>query len=190
MTHRTKLILPLLLACLAPSLGLAQETRSPVTAGPYPVTGNVPALCAFGTIAGATGRFDLNVLIDTTTGFLRTDLAPPSRTITGSWCNARSTLNVVGTRMSAQGFTTTPPTGFSTGVDYTASASSWTPSPAVYATGVTTAQATATQSQTAPNASNIVLTLSTFATQGGPTLRPVADPNYAGTVTLTLTPTF
>ena len=173
---------------LGPSLVLAQVPAT-VTTGPLPVTGNVPALCAFGTIDGTNGRFDLGVLINTSTGFLRTDLAPAPRTITGSWCNSRSSLNVTGTLMTAQGFTTAPPTQFSTGVHFDAAASQWTSTPASFSTGVTTAQAGATQIQTSPNASNIVLTLSSFTTRGGTTLRPVADSNYAGSVTLTLTPT-
>ena len=188
MTMQTLKYISVAITLIGPSMVMAQAV-APATTGPLPVTGNVPALCAFGTIDGATGRFDLGVLINTSTGFLRADLAPPTRTITGSWCNSRSSLNVTGALMTAQGFSATPPTGFSTGVDYQTSAASWTTSPAVFFTSVTTAQAGATQIQTSPNASNIVLTLSGFATRGGTTLRPVADPNYSGSVTLTLTPT-
>ena len=175
----------------SPSLVAAQPvtTVTTVTTGPLPVTGNVPPLCAFGAIDGTNGRFDLGVLINTSTGLLRTDLAPPTRTITGSWCNSRSSINVSGILMTAQGFNTAPPTGFSTGVDFQANATNWTSAPAVFSTGIPTAQTGATQVQTSPNASNIVLALSSFATRGGTTLRPVADPSYAGSVTLTLTPT-
>lgn len=185
-----KYIFPITALALVALPGLASaQAVTTVTTGPLPVVGSVPALCAFGTIDGTNGRFDLGVLINTSTGLLRTDLAPPTRTITGSWCNSRSSLNVTGALMTAQASTTTPPTGFANGVHFQASAANWTTSPAVYSTAVTTAQTAATQLQTSPNASNIVLSLSSFETRGGATLRPVADPNYAGSVTLTLTPT-
>lgn len=160
----------------------------PVSTGPIAVTGNVPALCSFGQINTDVGPFALGVLIDTNTGFLRSDLDPAPKTITGSWCNAQSTLNVSAVVMTAQNFAGDPPANFSTGVHFTATASGWTPSAAVFATGTAGAQPNATQTQTSPNAGTITLGLSQFATRGGPTLRPVADTAYEGTVTLTLTP--
>ena len=168
--------------------GGEQAPATPVSTGPIAVTGNVPALCSFGQVNTDVGPFALGVLIDTTTGFLRTDIDPAAKTITGSWCNAQSTLAVSAELMTAQNFTGTPPTGFSTGVHFTARATGWTAAPAVFSTGTEGAQAAATQTQTAPNASTITLDIDTFATRGGPTLRPVADTSYNGTVTLTLTP--
>jgi hypothetical protein len=161
---------------------------TPVSTGPIPVTGNVPALCSFGQINTDVGPFALGTLIDTTTGLLRSDLNPTPKTITGSWCNAQSTLNVSAVVMTAQNFVGDPPANFSTGVHFTATASGWTPSNAVFSTGTAGAQAAATQTQNLPNAGTITLSLSQFATRGGPTLRPVADTAYEGTVTLTLTP--
>lgn len=159
------------------------------TAGPIPVNGNVPALCAFGQTNAVIGSFEMGVLIDTTTGLLRGDLAAPDKVITGSFCNSRSSLNVTASRMAAQNFTGAVPANFSSAVDFTATATGWTPTAAAYQTGVVGAQTAATQNQPQPNAGAITLRVSTFATQGGVSLRPVADESYLGTVTLTLTPT-
>lgn len=167
----------------------ATPPAAAVDTGAIPVTGSVPPLCSFGAVSTTVGSFDVGVLIDTTTGLLRTDLSAPNKTINGSWCNARSTLNVSGVLMTAQNFTATPPTGFSRGVNFVATASGWTPTAASFDTSVTGAQAPATQTQVQPNATTITLAVGTFATDGGTTLRPVADTSYQGSVTLTLTPT-
>ena len=182
-----------LIALASPAFAVEGEQgppaeATPVSTGPIAVTGNVPALCSFGQVNTDVAAFALGTLIDTTTGFLRTDLNPGPRTITGSWCNAQSTLNVGAVLMTAQNFAGDPPANFSTGVHFTATATGWTPAAAVFATGTVGAQPAATQSQTTPNAGTITLTLDQFATRGGSALRPVADTSYAGSVTLTLTP--
>jgi len=157
----------------------ATDTKS------FTVTGNVPALCSGGTIAGTGSTFDLGVLIDTTTGLLRTDLAAPPKVLTGSFCSSRSTITVNATPLAAQNFTATAPAGFSRTVDYTATASGWTPTAATFATG---AGSNPGAVQTRPTAfsGDITVAIGTFSTNGGSGLRLVSDTSYLGVVTVTL----
>jgi hypothetical protein len=151
----------------------------------FQVVGNVPALCTGGTVSGGNSTFDLGVLTDTSTGFLRSDLTVPQKVITGSFCSSRSTIRVQATPMLAQNFTAVPPPGFSRTVNYVASAVGWTASPAQFST----AQASnpnAVQSRDTAFTGDIVVSLSSFSTGGGEALRLVADNNYLGTVTVTL----
>lgn len=152
----------------------------------FSVIGTVPTLCTGGTIDGSGGTFDLGVLVDTTTGLLRNDLSAPAKVISGSFCSARSTINVTANAMEAQNFTATPPTGFSRMVNYVAAASGWTVTPASFDTGATANDA-ATQTRATAFTGDITVSLSDFATAGGTGLRLVADNNYQGTVTVTLT---
>jgi len=155
------------------------DTRS------FAVTGNVPALCSGGTLAGSDGTFDLGVLIDTTTGFLRTDLAAPAKVLSGAFCSARSTITVAATPITAQNFTAAAPAGFSRQIDYTATASGWTPAAATFDTAAA-ANAAAVQSRDSAFSGDITVGIANFATTGGATLRPVADTSYRGLVTVTL----
>lgn len=152
----------------------------------FKVTGNVPVICAGGTLSGGDGTFALGVLVNTTTGLLRTDLAAPDKALTGAFCSALSTISVAATRMTAQNVTAAAPDGFSTGVDFTATASGWTTTPASVNTAASSNPG-ATQSRNTPFSGNITVGLSNFATTGGSTLRPVADTSYLGSVTVTLT---
>jgi hypothetical protein len=158
------------------------------TQGPIPVTGNVPTLCSAGTITGGNGVFALGVLIDTSTGLLRTDLSAPPKIMTGSFCNQRSTITVTATPMQAGSFEGAPPTGFSASVNYTATATGWTTTPASFTTGAASNPA-ATQTRSTAFTGDITIGVSTFATVGGPALRLVADPAYQGLVTVTLAAT-
>lgn len=157
----------------------ATDTKS------FAVTGNVPALCSGGTIAGTGSTFDLGVLIDTTTGLLRTDLAAPPKVLTGSFCSSRSTITVNATPMVAQNFVATAPAGFSRTVDYTATASGWTPTAATFATGAGSNPG-AIQSRGTAFSGDITVSIGTFATNGGSGLRLVSDTSYLGLVTVTL----
>lgn len=162
------------------------STASAVATQTLNVIGSVPAQCVGGTIAGGSSTFDLGVLTNTTTGLLRTDLAAPARVLSGSFCTSRSTISVVASPIAAQTFTATAPTGFARTVDYTATASGWTTTPASFATAAATNPA-ATQTQASAFTGDITVGIGSFATTGGGTLRLVADTNYAGTVTVTLT---
>jgi hypothetical protein len=173
------------------ALGLAAALAAPATAqsdtdtSEFAVIGNVPALCSGGTIDGADATFDLGVLVDTSTGLLRTDLAAPDKVITGSFCTSRSTITVDADAMTAQNFTATPPAGFSRTVNFVAAASGWTEVPATFDTSVAV-NTGATQSRNTAFTGDITVGLSDFATGGGDALRLVADTNYLGVVVVTL----
>lgn len=180
-------MLVLLPALAAPAAVQAQEAGSLTTSSKeFTVTGSVPPICSGGSLSSGDSTFALGVLIDTTTGLLRTDLAAPAKVMSGSFCSTRSTINLTATPLAAQNFTATPPTGFSREVNYTATASGWTPVAASYTTGAAT-NAAATQTRDSAFSGDIAVSLSGFATAGGAALRPVADTSYRGTVTVTLT---
>lgn len=154
--------------------------------GSVGIKGRVANLvCSLGPVSAQDSIFDVGVLIDTTTGYLASNLAVPSKTLSGSFCSSRSTITVSATRMTAQSAAGTPPDGFSQNVDYTASASGWTTAPAVFATG-SAANAAASQTRQTAFSGDITISLSNFTTTGGNALRLVADPLYQGIVTITL----
>jgi hypothetical protein len=172
----------LALAAMAALGGVAQAQTA--TAPALPVTGVVPALCSTGALAG-DGVFSLGTLIDTTTGFLRTDLAAAPKTLTGGFCNAKSTIGVAATPLTAQSFVGAAPAGFSSTVHYTASAANWTTTPASFRTGQSSNPA-ASQGRADAYTGDVVVSLGAFATAGGEQLRLVSDPVYRGVVTVTL----
>ena len=165
-----------------PGTALAQSTTDTKT---FAVTGTVPAMCAGGTLVGGNGTFDLGVLIDTTTGFLRTDLTAPNKVLTGAFCSGRSTITVNATALAAVNFTATPPSGFSRMVNYTATATGWTTTAASFTTGAAS-NAAATQARATAFTGDITVGIGSFSTGGGSTLRMVADTEYRGIVTVTL----
>jgi hypothetical protein len=160
------------------------QTTGTTSSGTVTVTGTVPSLCFGGTLTGGS-NIDLGVLIDTSTGLLRTDLAAPTRTLTGAFCSTRSVISIEATPLLSQNATATPPAGFSRTVNYRATASGWTPSSAVYTTGAASNPA-ASQSRATAFQGDITITLDSFLTDGGTGLRLVSDPLYRGTVTVTL----
>lgn len=176
----------LIATVVAASFAAPAAAQSTTDSENFQVTGNVPALCTAGTVTGGNNTIDLGVLTDTATGFLRTDLTAPPRIITGSFCSSRSTIRVDATPMVAQNFTATPPAGFSRTVNYQATASGWTTTPAVFATAQATNTA-ATQTRNTAFSGDITVSLENFTTGGGNLLRLVADNRYLGTVVVTLT---
>lgn len=175
----------LALSALAVALPGAAQAQSTTSTKEFQVIGNVPPLCAGGTLTGGNDIFDLGVLIDTTTGFLRTDLSAPNKIMTGSFCTTRSTINVSATPLTAQNFTATPPAGFSRTVNYTATAAGWTTTPASFNTA-TVANPAATQTRNTAFTGDITVGIAGFATGGGNSLRMIADTSYRGLVTVTL----
>jgi hypothetical protein len=163
----------------------AQEASDTAVVSPFLVVGNVPSICAGGTLTSFNGTYDVGTMIDTSTGFLLTNLSAPSKILTGSYCSARSSISVAATPMTAQNATATPPAGFSRTVNYTATASGWTTAPASFTTGAAT-NAAALQTRDTAFTGDITVAVSNFTTSGGNTLRMVADPVYQGTVTVTL----
>lgn len=179
---RAQLILAATVAAALPAAATAQSSSDTKS---FAVTGNVPALCVGGTIAGGNGSFDLGVLVDTSTGLLRQGLAAPARVLSGSFCSSRSTITVTATPLAAQTFTNTPPAGFSRIVNYTATASGWTTTPASFTTGATTNPASIQQRASAFTG-DVTVAIGGFSTDGGNALRLVSDTNYLGSVTVTL----
>lgn len=174
-----------LAALLAAASGPALAQSTTAVAGPFPVTGNVPALCSAGTLSDGNGVFAVGVLVDLTTGFLRNDLSAPSKVLQGSFCTSKSTITVAATPLVAQAFTATPPAGFSKTVHFTATAAGWTPTAASFTTGAATNPA-AVQTRETGFTGNITVSIGSFATGGGQTLRLVEDPLYQGAVVVTL----
>ena len=164
--------------------GLASAQASDRDSRSVGIIGTVPAQCFGGTLSG-DGSFDLGVLIDLTTGRLRSDLGVPNEVLVGSFCTSRSTITVNATPLEAQNFTATPPSGFSRRVHYAATASGWTTAPASYNTAAA-ANSTATQSRSSAFTGDITVAISDFSTDGGETLRLVGDESYRGVVTVTL----
>lgn len=148
------------------------------------IIGTAPVMCFAGTLSG-TGSYDLGVLIDTTTGQLRSDLSAPAQVLVGSFCTGRSTITVSATPLEAQNFTATPPSGFARQVEYTATASGWTVIPASYQTAAASNSA-ATQTRPTSFSGEVTVAISGFATTGGQNLRLVADGSYRGLVTVTI----
>jgi hypothetical protein len=166
--------------------GTASAQSTTATSPAIAVRGNVPPLCSGGTLAAANGTaFELGVLIDTATGFLKSGLTAPSKTLSGAFCSSRSAITVAATPMTAQNFTATAPTGFSRTVNYNATASGWTATPATVSTGAAS-NPNATQQRATAFTGDITVAVDSFTTAGGNGLRMVADTNYQGTVTVTL----
>lgn len=170
-----------------PAALAAQESEAGISdSEQFQVIGTVPALCSIGFPDNSGGVFDMGVLVDTTTGLLRTDLSAPDKTLSGAFCSSRSTIVIDATPMQALNFVGSPPAGFASAVDYVATASGWTVTPASFDTAATTNPA-ATQVRASAFTGNIAVGVSDFATAGGATLRPVADDEYLGEITVTLT---
>ena len=171
---------------MAPAQLAAQETPPSATDSEnFQVIGTVPPLCSVGIPDNTGGIFDMGVLVDTTTGLLRTDLAAPDKILAGAFCSSRSTIAVDATPMQALNFVGTPAAGFASAVDYVATASGWTVAPASFDTAATSNPA-ASQDRASAFTGNISVGVSDFATAGGATLRPVADDEYLGEITVTL----
>lgn len=177
------LFVSVLTALALPGLAQAQSSGSTDNKS-VGIIGTVPAMCFGGTLTG-DGTFDLGVLVDLTTGQLRSDLTAPNRVLVGSFCTSRSSITVNASPLEAQDYVASAPNGFSRMVHYQASASGWTASPASYATGAAS-NAAATQSRNTAFTGDITVAISNFSTAGGPTLRLVGDNSYRGVVTVTL----
>lgn len=171
-----------ILTLATPVLAMAQAAGQPT--GQVTVVGSVPALCSSGAISGGTSVFDLGVLIDTSTGYLLPSLSAPSKTLSGAFCNAQSTITISAAPMTAQNQSGPVPNGFTNGVDFVATASGWTTAAASTSTSAST-QPNAVQQQPSPRAADIVVSLSTFTARGG-NLRLVSDEEYRGSVIVTL----
>lgn len=179
---RLAAILTAALVIAAP--GLAQAQASDTDSATVGIIGTVPAQCFGGTLSGE-GSFDLGVLVDLTSGVLRTDLSAPDQVLVGSFCTSRSTITVNATPLEAQNNLASPPSGYARRVHYLATASGWTTTPATFDTG-SASNAAATQSRGSAFTGDITVAISNFSTDGGSNLRLVGDDAYRGLVTVTL----
>jgi hypothetical protein len=171
-------------AMLIASQVSAQQASGLTSTSPnMPVTGNVPTLCAVGAVSGQ-GSFPLGILIDTATGKMRAGLSAPDQTITGSWCNAPSSVSISATQLSAVNFTATPPAGFSRSLNYTATASGFSALPASFTTGAST-NTNATRATGGAITGPITIAVSAVTPVGADPFL-VADTSYQGIVTITL----
>lgn len=180
------LITPLTLA--APQAIAATTTKASTTV--LTVSGNAPGACTLGIAGDRT--LNIGEMVDPTTGELATISNPPSTSIAGSWCNTASTLTVLATPLVAQSFFGAPPSGFTKAVNYTATVSAWTTSPATFTTsgdvsGVQHNTTPGSQVQGSPSTATMVVSIGSFASPSAGDFL-VADPNYSGTITITLTP--
>lgn len=177
--------------CLPPAVAALMLVSAPALAATdtasqdYQVIGRVPALCSVGIPDNSGGIFDMGVLVDTTTGLLRTDLSAPDKRLAGAFCSASSTIAITASPMEAQNAGGPAPAGFANAVNYTATATGWTAVPAAFQTGNPVNPA-ASQSRSSPFTGEIFVGVSGFATAGGAALRPVADNQYLGRITVTL----
>lgn len=154
------------------------------------LTGSVDKACHMGSPSSST--ISLGALAAQSDGTLASITVSPV-TISGSWCNAGSTIGIIGTPIIAQSYTGAPPSGFTKAVNYSLTASGWTTTAAVFVTtgdssGGGSGTTPTTQPAISPVAQNITVGLSNFATPAAG-LRLVADPNYSGTITVTLSVT-
>jgi hypothetical protein len=116
---------------------------------------------------------------------LRSDLAAPPKVLTGAFCTSRSRISVTATPLQSVTNTGLPGSGFSRTVNYTATATGWTENPAAFATG-DASHPNAGQDRSTAFQGDILVSIGSFSTAGGDTLRLIADPAYQGTVTVTL----
>lgn len=171
------------LAVAAPAFAQETPPANP-TQLTFPVTGFVSRLCSIGAITGGDNTFAVGSLINPATGFLSATLSAPPKTVTGSWCNAPSTITLGATQLGATDVATAP-ANFTRAVNYTATASGWSTTPATFTTGAANNPA-AVQNATTATAGQITVSIGGFTAAGGDALRPVASPTYQGAVTLTL----
>ena len=69
-----------ILAAAAVLIAVPAQAQSATDSRQFSVSGNVPSMCVAGTVTGGNATFDLGVLVDTSTGLLRNNLAVPSKT--------------------------------------------------------------------------------------------------------------
>ena len=174
----------LLIALSVPAAAFADEGGGSAT---LTLQGEVNAVCALTPVSEGANVFTIGggSLINTQTGQLATGLATDgAKTITGSWCNAPSTITLSATPLTTP-FSGAVPANFTRAVNYTAAMTGWTTlNTATIANNQgTPASASNSANVGSPTASDIVVDLNTFTAPGG--ARPVAG-TYNATITVTL----
>lgn len=179
----------LLLLALPATSAFAQEGTQGPDSKIFHINTRVPPLCILGDVTNEQSEFDVGVLTDRSTGFLRRDLDAPTKRLHGSFCNSPSQLSIDAVLMTPVDSRGTPRTGFSRGVHFTATARGWTDNPATFRTNGPDSQPSAIQIQPRPREADILVDVSDFAMNGGQDLRPIASRRYEGLVIVTLGPT-
>ena len=182
MNLRLLLLAGMALAAAPPAFGDGTPATASIT-----ILGSAAQMCHLG--SASTTTLDVGTLANLSDGTLA-PVADKSTTINDSWCNTASTIGILATPLVAQGYSGSPPSGFTKAVNYTAAASGWTsPSASFTTTGDTSGGGSGstpgTANATDPVAQQITVTVSAFATPGTGN-RLVADANYTGTITVTL----
>ena len=170
---------PLLAAAAALIAPAVASAAPPVSAtGTVTVDGSVAVRCQFTT---GTATITLGELAKPDGAFDPATVDGQNRTLQG-WCNGASSSMTVNAASLVN--VTSPPTGFSNQVDFTATALANSQS----ATDTNSTDNTAGSPVTVGAFSgDIKVTLSASSSHGGPTLKMVAGA-YAGDVLVTLTP--
>jgi hypothetical protein len=175
-----------------PGAALAQPTS--LTTTTFNLDGEAPKTCVLRSPDEAT--LSVGEMVDPTSGELTRTLASnasdQSTTIENSWCNTASTITVVATPMVAQNFIGLPPPGFTKAINYKATVSGWATSNAVFVTsgdeaGFQHSNTPGSQTLTTPNTATITIAIGNLASPSAGDFL-VADKDYSGSVTLTLTP--
>lgn len=153
------------------------------------VNGRVPYSCQIGGASTARDAFEMGVLVDTATGYLRRNLRAPERVIDDTWCNAPSQIEIRAVELAPQTATAQLRDGFASAVHFTATATGWSETPAFFRTDGASVQTSAIQSAPQPRVTSIRIALTDFRMRDDANLRPVASRSYLGAVIVTLRPT-
>ncbi|HEY1836181.1 MAG TPA: hypothetical protein VGG36_00870 [Rhizomicrobium sp.] len=180
-------LLTLAAAVLIPGLAFASPV-APATAT-VTLTGSIGNACHMGDLSSS--QISVGTLTNSSDGTLAAISGSPNTTITGSWCNVGSKITISALPMVAQGYSGSPPSGFTKAVNYTATESGWgAPTPSDTSQGTTSGADSGSHSGSADvgtaEANTITVTLSNFTAPVSGS-RLVADNNYQGTITVTLT---
>ncbi|MGA9794556.1 MAG: hypothetical protein WBQ17_03370 [Rhizomicrobium sp.] len=152
------------------------------------IKGSVGNACHLGDLSSS--QINVGTLTNSSDGTLAAISGSPNTTITGSWCNVGSTITISALPMVAQGYSGSPPSGFTKAVNYTATESGWgTPTPSDTSQGTTSGVDSGSHygsaAITTPESNTITVALSNFTAPVSGS-RLVADNNYQGAITVTL----
>ncbi|KAA9014343.1 hypothetical protein [Sphingobium limneticum] len=153
------------------------------------VSGRVPYLCQIGGASTTREAFDMGVLVDVSTGYLKRNMTAPDRIIDDTWCNAPSQIEIRAVELAPQNATAQLREGFAGAVHFTAAASGWSETPASFRTDGASEQSSSIQTAPQPRVTSITISLTDFRMRDGASLRPVASRSYLGAVIVTLRPT-
>lgn len=167
------------------------HAAQPTPSGTYDVRGSVQSRCSTGTSGGITS---LETTVERS-GRLPSNLDNRSFVLLGLMCSSASQIRVSATPLRrSPAFITISP-GQSQTVNYTATASGWSPTAAsvttamVSAIGADTVYVGAPQTLTTARAGSITVTVNNFSiVKGNGNSSKLIDGHYSATITVSLTP--